>query len=273
VLEAEEKIRGDMYIDLLGGAVDSEEYVSVRARQLDISLYGSHCVIEVIPNGGLANKSESARAGFGLRLQNIVSRACGQYALKSAVIPRSEGYLIVLHFLRKTKPEAFEAQIRAVCTALWEQLSALPDINELFVGVGEVQESLTQLALSCRQAGRAIALGRKISGNGGLFFFGQMGIYSLVDAKSMEEFHENCCNELEQFTEKCGANAAIYLDTLEAYFDSGENLTAMASALGLHLNTVRYRMKKISEIMGAGFFKDGKEKMRLYLLIKMQKII
>jgi sugar diacid utilization regulator len=166
-----------------------------------------------------------------------------------------------------------ESQIRSIYKAIQIQLSKLPDVNRLFVGVGEVQDSLMLLSRSCRQANHAIALGRKISGNDGLFFFGQMGIYSLVDAKSMEELHSNCFNELEEFANICGVNAGIYLETLEAYFDSGESPAAVASVLGLHINTVRYRMKKITELLGADFFKDGKEKMRMYFLIKMQKIL
>jgi sugar diacid utilization regulator len=206
-------------------------------------------------------------------LQYAIRQVCGQYVLKCAVLPQSEGYLVMLHFSQKSKPNAIESQIRDIYRAIGEQLSGRPDSGALFVGVGEVQGSLLLLARSCRQANRAIALGRKINGNGGLFFFGQMGIYSLVDAKSMEEFHANCLHELARFTEMCGANANIYLDTLEAYFDFGESPSAVAGALGLHLNTVRYRMKKIGEILGADFFKDGKEQMRMYLLIKMQKII
>jgi sugar diacid utilization regulator len=272
-IRKEEKMRGDLYGDLLSGAVKSEEYVSVRAARLDIPLQGRHCVLEVIPDGESAYRTESARARFGSRLQFAIRRVFGQYVLKSAVLPQPEGYLVVLHFSPKSKPSAIESQIRDIYKAIREQLSGQPAGNAPVVGVGEAQESLMLLAQSCRQANRAIALGRKINENGGLFFFGKMGIYSLVDAKSMEEFHANCLQELARFTELCGANARIYLDTLEAYFDFGESPSAVAGALGLHLNTVRYRMKKIGEILGADFFRDGKEKMRMYLLIKMQKII
>ncbi|GHU49315.1 hypothetical protein FACS1894127_2250 [Clostridia bacterium] len=273
ILQPEEKIRVDLYCDLLSGSVESEEYISVRAGRLDIPLQGRHCALEVIVVGELTRQSETSNARFGTYLQHMIRKACGQYIQRIAVLPQSEGHLVVLHFNQKAKSDVIEAQIRDIYKAIHEQLSVLPDINELFIGVGEVQESLILLARSCSQANRAVALGRKISESGGLFFFGQMGIYSLVDANSMDEFHGNCLNEMKTFVEKCGVNAGIYLDTLEAYFDYGESPTAVAAALGLHLNTVRYRLKKISEIMGADFFKDGNEKLRMYLLIKMQKII
>jgi sugar diacid utilization regulator len=243
ILQPEEKNRVDLYSDLLRGSVESEEYISVRADRLDIPLNGRHNVLEVIVDGELTQQSEIAHARFGTFLQHMVRKACGQYVQRIAVLPRSEGHLVVLHFNQKTKEDVIETQIRDIYKFIHEQLSVLPDVNKLFVGVGEVQESLILLARSCSQANRAITLGRKISESGGLFFFGKMGIYSLVDAKSMDEFHGNCLREMELFVEKSGANAGIYLDTLEAYFDFGESPTAVAAALGLHLNTVRYRLK------------------------------
>jgi purine catabolism regulator len=273
VLEAEEKIRGDLYSDLLRGAVDSEEYVSVRADQLDIPLHGGHCVIEIISGEESAHHGEASHNRFGDHLRRLIRASYWPHIQRIAVLPQSEGHLIVLHFQQKTHPDVMEAHIRDMHKAVHEQLSGLTGFNCLFMGVGEVQESLMLISRSCIQANRAIALGRKINRSGGLFFFGQMGIYSLVDAKSMDDFHSNCIHELERFAKKCGGNSEIYLDTLEAFFDCGESPTAAASALGIHLNTVRYRLRKISEIMGPSFLSDGKEKLRMYLLIKMQKII
>jgi sugar diacid utilization regulator len=238
---------------------------------MDIPFYGIHCVLAVLPDGGPAYQSERDSMRFRTCLRAAIIH--GQHVLKSAVLTQSEGHLVVLHFRHDTKPNVLESQIRVIYKAMREQLPRLPGIRDLHVGVGEVQGSLMLLAQSCRQANRAIVLGRKTNGSEGLYFFGQMGIYSLVDAKSMEEFHSNCAREMEAFAKTCGVNTGIYLDTLEAYFDYGESPTAVATALGLHLNTVRYRLKRISELLGEGFFKDGKEKMRMYMLIKMQKII
>jgi DNA-binding PucR family transcriptional regulator len=45
-------------------------------------------------------------------------------------------------------------------------------------------------------------------------------------------------------------NSAELLDTLTAYLESGRSLEATAKKLFVHANTVRYRLKRISEIIG-----------------------
>ena len=271
VTEAEERLRGDLYSDLLSGTVSSEEYVAVRADKLNIPPNGIHCVLEVIPEEGFGHRSTDARLHFGERLKSVVVRACGPVTTKSAVLPQSEGYLIILHFPPKTKTDAQEKQIRQIYEAISEQLTG--GSNELCVGAGEALDSLLGLMQSCRQAQRAIAMGRKTTGRGGLFFYGQMGIYSLLDVKSIDELHANCLSELSRLEKAFVGSEEAYIDTLEAYFACSESPTEMAKVLGLHVNTVKYRLRGIKEALGENFFDNGNEKMRVYLLLKMKKLI
>lgn len=271
VLEAEERLRGDLYSDMLSGTVESEEYVAVRADKLDIPLHGVHCVLNVIPDARSHYQNEDVRGHFGDHLKSIVMQACGPNMIKSAVLPQSEGHLIILHFPPMTKSAAQEKQIQDIYSAIIEQLSG--SVEELYVGVGEALDSLMGLAQSCRQANHAIALGKKITGRGGLFFYGQMGIYSLLDVKSIDELHANCIQELDRIKKSFTGNENVYLDTLEAYFTCGESPTAMAKELGIHVNTIKYRIKKIKDVMGENFFVNGNEKMRVHLLLKMKRLI
>ena len=271
VMEAEERLRGDLYSDLLSGTVESEEYVAIRADKLDIPLHGVHCVLQVVPEADIRHQNDDARAHFGERLRSVVSRVCGPNTCRFAVLPQSEGHLIILHFSSKTKPDAQEALIRDVFRAVSEQLAW--GASELYVGVGEALSSLLELKQSCRQANRAIALGRKTTGRGGLYFYGQMGIYSLLDVKSLDELHANCLHELGRLENAFFGNEAVYLETLEAYFTCGESPTGMAKTLGVHVNTVKYRIRKIREALGDSFFENGNEKMRIYMLLKMKKLI
>ena len=271
VTEAEERLRGDLYSDLLSGTVESEEYVAVRADKLGIPLNGIHCVLEVVPEEGFSHRSGDARLHFGERLKSVAARACGPSMTKLAVLPQSEGYLIILHFSSKTKPEAQEKQIREIYTAVSEQLAG--GSAGFCVGVGEALDSLLGLMQSCRQAQRAIDMGRKTTGACGLFFYGQMGIYSLLDVKSIDELHANCLSELSRIENAFSGSEEAYMETLEAYFACSESPTEMAKALGLHVNTVKYRLRRIREALGESFFESGNEKMRVYLLLKMKKLI
>ena len=271
VIEAEDRLRGDLYSDLLSGIGESEEYVAVRADKLGIRLNGIHCVLEIISEELNGRQNDDVCIYYGKRLKSVVMRVCEANNIKCAVLSQSKGHLIILHFPYMTKPEIQKKQILKIYDAVSRLLSG--GISELYVGVGETVESLMKLAQSCRQASRAAVLGKKIMGSGGLYFFGQMGIYSLLDAKDMEELHRNCLKELDHIEKAFHGSRKVYLDTLEAYFACGENIAEMARELGIHVNTAKYRMKKIKEVLGENIFENGNEKMRIYLLLKMKKLI
>ena len=273
VLEAEERMRGDLYSDLLSGTIESEEYIAVRANKLAIPLHGMHCVLEIIPGSQFNYRNEEIRSHFRERLKGVIVSVCGPNNIKSAVLPQAEGYLVILHFPPMTKSAAQEKQIQDIYAAILDQFPASTSEPELYIGVGEAPESLIELSKSCRQASRAISLGKKITGAGGLFFFGKLGIYSLLDVKSMDELHTNCLQELERIEAALSGNEHLYLDTLEAYFACGESPTAMAKDLSIHVNTAKYRIKKIKEALGESLFQNGDEKMRIYLLLKMRRLM
>lgn len=56
--------------------------------------------------------------------------------------------------------------------------------------------------------------------------------------------------ELEQYDQK---NGAAYVETLKAYFQCRQDISAMASSLCVHRNTVFYRLSKMKEQFGIDF--------------------
>jgi purine catabolism regulator len=192
---------------------------------------------------------------------------------KNAILAERDGCLMALHFRRNIAQDVMDAHLREIYECVREKAAAMPESPEILIGVGLPCESLMQLVQSYRQASRAIALGRKTAREQGLFFFGRMGVYSLLDAKSTDEFNENCASEIDRLRSRFGDHAEMYFTTLEIYFDSGELLGAAAKRMDIHVNTVKYRLNKIKDALGEAVFKDGAEKLRLYLLIKMRKIL
>lgn len=55
---------------------------------------------------------------------------------------------------------------------------------------------------------------------------------------------------IEKVYEPLAASSAELLETLNAYLDSGRSLEATAKLLFVHPNTVRYRLKRISDVIG-----------------------
>jgi DNA-binding PucR family transcriptional regulator len=55
---------------------------------------------------------------------------------------------------------------------------------------------------------------------------------------------------IEKVYEPLAANSSDLLETLTAYLDSGRSLEGTAKLLFVHPNTVRYRLKRISDVIG-----------------------
>jgi DNA-binding PucR family transcriptional regulator len=55
---------------------------------------------------------------------------------------------------------------------------------------------------------------------------------------------------IERIFKPLSSNSPELLQTLTAYLESGRSLETTARVLFVHANTVRYRLKKISEIIG-----------------------
>ena len=60
------------------------------------------------------------------------------------------------------------------------------------------------------------------------------------------------------------------IETLEAYFDSGENVTAAARRLHLATRTVGYRLEKIASLLGHEV--DGPNRRRLSTALMVHRL-
>lgn len=67
-------------------------------------------------------------------------------------------------------------------------------------------------------------------------------------------------------------NKTELLPTLDAYLESGENLTHTARQLFIHLNTLRYRLKHISDITGIDL-KDAETCFKLGASFKVRRYL
>jgi sugar diacid utilization regulator len=68
------------------------------------------------------------------------------------------------------------------------------------------------------------------------------------------------------------ANAADYVPTLKAFFSAHGNISVMAQALHVHVNTCRYRMSRIAELFHIDL-DDRDERLVLWLQLRLHELI
>jgi PucR family transcriptional regulator, purine catabolism regulatory protein len=111
-----------------------------------------------------------------------------------------------------------------------------------------------------------LAIGRDIHGRGALAHFDELGAYrvlSLVeDREELDGFAAEVLGELGEDSEA----AADLRHTLEILLESGGNVAEAARRLHFHYNTLRYRIDKLSSIVGP-FMSDARIRLDVQLAL------
>ena len=113
---------------------------------------------------------------------------------------------------------------------------------------------------------RALAIGRDINGRGALAHFDELGAYrvlSLVeDREELEGFAAEVLGELVEDD----ATTDDLRHTLQVLLESGGNVAEAARRLHFHYNTLRYRIDKLSSIVGP-FMTDARVRLDVQLAL------
>lgn len=131
------------------------------------------------------------------------------------------------------------------------RLSATLKQHGLRAGVSRCFRSLQHLRTHYEQALQALKLSRIMRNNDSLSFYEEYAPYQLFDvARDQLDLRELCDASLLglwDYDEKYGtANCA----TLYTFLCNERSITNTAAELGLHQNSLRYRIKRIQEILG-----------------------
>ncbi|MFP8644008.1 PucR family transcriptional regulator [Priestia aryabhattai] len=99
----------------------------------------------------------------------------------------------------------------------------------------------------------------------------ELGIYQfldvILDKRVQDQFENHSLKKLIDYDLRHNSNL---VETLEVFLNNDNNINEAAKELNVHMNTLSYRLKRISEI-GDINLKDVNQKMTLYIDIKLMK--
>jgi purine catabolism regulator len=106
------------------------------------------------------------------------------------------------------------------------------------------------IAIGYTQARKAVAVGRRVHGNGSVSHFDSLGVHRLLslvpDTAELKSFAAEVLGELTADNPE----AADLRRTLQALLDTNLNVAETARVLHFHYNTLRYRIGKLERIVG-----------------------
>lgn len=117
-------------------------------------------------------------------------------------------------------------------------------IKDLSVGIGNPYSGVAGLIDSYREALLALEFGSRLWGEDKSYYFGNLGILSIIGEGNREKEVEFSHHLLDQLD-----NPSL-IKTLECFFDQNLNLTTTSETMNIHRNTVIYRLSRIADILG-----------------------
>lgn len=137
------------------------------------------------------------------------------------------------------------------------------------LAVGSVVCEISQIATSYKQAASCIDFAKTTGSRDALFVWEKLGLLRLLINTSnkgeVEHFVDQYLGKLNTLKP---AVASEYLETLDALSRNGWNLKSTASAMHIHYNTLRYRLKQIAQIISLDM-ENPEVRMELQIALKL----
>lgn len=164
-----------------------------------------------------------------------------------------------------------ERSQESVCREIYDHFEKnTPNSIELFSAVGEIYEGPRGIRKSFYQAEQAYNIMRQNKKSDEIVFHKDLGVYRflphLIGTRELQEFYNDTIGTLLNEDPK---RELMY--TLKVYFENNEVIKATSDELYIHVNTLKYRLKRIEQITGLNL-KKVEDKVRLFIGLKIYEL-
>lgn len=249
--EAESRIKGNLLQDLLTGEWQGAGEAKTLLRRLGYTLDGP-CRVARLDAVATADGSrwQELIQGPESRLYASLSQACRQISGTAAVAPWRSGFLILLPADRDHPDQDIKAATAVMTHVEAARHRIAPGLTVRFA-LGTPAERAADLSGSLEEAERALTITRRLQIGDRPVFFEHLGVYRLLlgpsDAGNHQAFAEEVLGCLLRYDAETGSELVA---TLRSWLSADYSVSQTARRLYVHPNTVKYRLKRIRELIG-----------------------
>jgi len=246
IQDTERQHHRDFLFDLLYNNFDSLEVIISRGKLWGWNFSKPHFVVV----GEIAgyDPDSSDRKRFEELVTEMTS-LLHRLQPKTICLERN-GQVVLLFPLESMLPQSeWHSQALKYLDPILKMLKSLPGKQPFQYGLGNLYNSARYLHRSFQEARTALELGKLFDNADRLISFHGLGIMRLLhrlDRQELEDFRLEVLGPLLKFDKESNLDLE---KTLLAYFSCNTDLNAAGDKLYLHPNTLRYRLKKASEIL------------------------
>lgn len=272
--EVENRLKGNFTEDLLSGNYPDERSMTARARHLGYNLAQHYHLLLVEPDEPQPIHARRRGEADGSRLRSDVEEIVLGFVQKSApgsiVSPKGQGVVVLV-------PEAFTGSAPGAIEALAQNLHSrvvqvLPEVP-ISIGAGRLCKSIPDFKESFQEARRSLDIVRRCHKKNQVTFFHSLGVYRLFSLiEDRDELMKLADQTLGPLLEYDRQHTTTLVRTLGYYLESGRNLETSARAMFIHVNTLKYRLKRIQEIARLDM-NDAESRFNVHLAVKILQAI
>jgi len=254
----------DVLDEVLDGALRSEATLLQQAKRLGHDLLSSHvAVIARIDSTGAGPVRAGGRDERWEGLEASIARTGTTRGGRVLWRIRNNSAEFML-------PASDAGHERQMGLTLRDELVGLlrsDGESAISVGVGTIRNGIAGIRRSHAEARQALLLGRRMQGPGHLTLFNDLGVYRLIfAAEGLPELNDLYAQTLGELIAYDRQNNADLVSTLDAFFAANGSPKEAAERLGVHRNTVLYRLDRIRDITGYDL-DDASLRLRLQLAL------
>lgn len=246
--EVERRLRGDLVEEVLAGGLEAEEAerIARQAERLGHRLPQRAWVVVLEADD---DKTEAALASRGQqdRLDGALSGLVRSRLPGALTLVRSASAVFLV-------PDELAADLPAVEKLAAQILAAAAPVMKPgsgSVGIGNLANGVGELARSHVEARQALRLTRRAGGRGRVASYRSLGAFRLLlevqSPEALQRFVNELLGPLLQYAQ---SRDTPLLETLEALSAARWIRRAAARQLGIHINSMTYRVERIEALTG-----------------------
>jgi DNA-binding PucR family transcriptional regulator/putative methionine-R-sulfoxide reductase with GAF domain len=246
--EVERRLRGDLVEEVLAGGLEADEAerIARQAERLGHRLPQKAWVVVLEADD---DKTEAALAARGQqdRLDGALSNLVRSRMPGALTLVRSSSAVFLV-------PDELAADLAAVEKLATQVLAAAAPIMKPgsgSVGIGNLADGVAELARSHVEARQALRLTRRAGGRGRIASYRSLGAFRLLlevqSPDALRRFVDELLGPLLQYAQ---SRDTPLLETLEALSSARWIRRAASRNLGIHINSMTYRVERIQSLTG-----------------------
>lgn len=245
-LEAELRLHGQLLDDLLEGSVTDAAGIVRRGSLLGVDLRGPGLVVCI----GVHPRPKAAEHGPAPTLNRTAADLLERLArqqFEQAIVALRGDQVVLLAGIGGRDHATAHSMMRRLLAMASEFMGGKP----LAAGVGRLCLSLGDYAHSFAEACTALELAVSRPDPGQVLTPADLGLLAVLGrGQQKQPLQELVKAALEPIVTSDRDGGSEYVKTLDTYLSADRHLERAAAQLHVHVNTLRYRLGKIQELLG-----------------------